>query len=109
ATRLDARLDSLGRGRQLLASRREALVVPADIGLVGSLNLRPLVSNGALELGPLVLDHRLSASDALVHLLLDALQRLPALLLVDARDDVQGEVQDPLQVAGTDVEQDAQA
>src|SRR5439155_21888260 len=85
------------------------LIVPADIGLVGCLNLRLLVGDGALELGPLVLDHRLGASDALVHLLLDALQRLLALVLVDARDDVQGEVEDPLQVAGADVEQDAHA
>src|SRR5439155_9590188 len=109
ATRLDARLDPLGCGRQLLAARREALVVSTDVGLVASLNLRLLVGDGALELGPLVLDHRLGASDARVHLLLDALQRLLALVLVDARDDIQSEVKYPLQVAGADVEQDAQA
>src|SRR5439155_1005871 len=76
-------------------------------------HLRALGSKGivdaALELGPLVLGRRLGASDALVHLLLDALERLLALVLVDARDDIQGEVKDPLQAAGADVEQDAQA
>src|SRR5207244_8874267 len=109
AATLEGRLDLLGRGRQLLAASREALVVTADIGLVGGLNLRLLVGDGALELAALVVDDRLGAGDALVHLLFDALQRLLALVLVDAGDDVQGEVQDPLQVPRADVQQDPEA
>ena len=42
-------------------------------------------------------------------LLLDVGGEPLARLLVDARDDVQGEVQDPLEVARADVEQDAEA
>src|SRR4029077_11393389 len=106
---LERPLDLLGRGRQLLAAGRETLVVAADIGLVGSLNLRLLVGYGALELAALVVDDRLGASDPLIHLLFDALQRLLALVLVDAGDHVQGEVQDPLEVPRAYVQQDPEA
>jgi hypothetical protein len=76
---------------------------------VGGLDLRALVGHGGLELDLLLVDDGLGAGDPVLGLLVDALHRLLALRLVDARDDVQGEVEDALEVARADVEQDAEA
>ena len=85
ALRLELGLGRLERGRQLVA-------VALDVGLELGLELAEALAGLAAAAGGLLLDVR---GEAL------------AGLLVDARDDVQGEVQDPLEVAGADVEQDA--
>ena len=72
---------------------------PQLVGLAADVRLQR-----RLELGePLA-----AGAAAALRLLLERAQRALAGLLVDVGDDVQGEVQDPLEVAGADVEQDAE-
>ena len=105
---LQRRLDLLGGGGQLLGTRGESLVLAAAIGIEGPLHLRLLVGDRLLELGLAGVQRFAGARDARLHLLVDADQRLLALALVHAAHDVHGEVEDALQVARADVEQDAQ-
>ena len=51
----------------------------------------------------------LAVAAAALGLLVERLERPPAGVLVDVGDDVEREVEDPLEVAGADVEQDAEA
>jgi hypothetical protein len=106
---LEGRLGLLAGCGQLLATGGHLLVGPGRIGLVLGGDLRALLGHGGLQLGALGLDQLAGAADPIGHLLVNAGERLLALLLVDARDDVQREVQDPLQVARAHVEQDSQA
>ena len=106
---LDGGLDRLAGGDQLLGAglllTGEALL----LGGVGRLDLGTLVGDSRLELRLLLIDHGLGGGDSLLGLLVDALGGLLALRLVDTGDDVQGEVEDALQVARADVEQDPEA
>ena len=78
----------------VVGERRAQLVALAlDVGLQLLLELRQALAAGAA---------------ATLGLLLERLQGALARLLVDVGDDVQREVEDALEVAGADVEQDAE-
>src|SRR5690242_4510754 len=80
----------------LVNGLRDAALDPLDLliaALLGVLNLRR--------------DLLLALLDARLHALFDAGERLSARLLIHPRDDVEGEVQDALQVARREVEQQA--
>ena len=93
---------------QLLGTRPDQLVGARHVGVMLGGDLRALLGDRGLELRLLGLDHLAGTGDPLGHLLVDAGERLLALVLVDAGDDVEREVEDPLQVARADVEQDAE-
>ena len=109
AALLEGRLELLGGGRQLLAARPHQLVGAARLGLVLAGDLRALFGDGRLQLGALDLHKVARPRGPLGQLLIDPGQRLLTLVLVDARHDVQREIQDPLQVARADIEEDAEA
>ena len=97
------RLDDLGRARLalLLALLLEALEVAVE--LVGE--LVDVRRQAVLELG----EGLAAASTAARGLVIELLEQLGAGVLVHPGDDVLGEVEDALQVARADVEEDAEA
>src|SRR5205085_7184487 len=91
-----------------------ALGLPAGRGELGALGPLALqLAQALLELGQALADLVVAApvdlALLLVDLLLDVREVLVAALLVHARDDVRGEVDDPLEVLRGDVEQVAEA
>ena len=98
-------LDGLGRRADLVGALRAlALEVGQELAVGG-----PQLLGMPLEGGPLlrlrVVD--LAVGPAALGLLVERLERPATGVLVDVGDDEQGEVEDPLEVAGADVEEDA--
>src|SRR6185503_14268942 len=104
----EACLDLLCRGDDLLGAIR-ALGLELRLGVLqGGGQLGAILLDVGLELRLEVADPLPGFTTAAGGLFLDVRGEALARLLVDRGDDVQGEVQDPLEVAGADVEQDAQ-
>src|SRR5438093_667825 len=106
---LELGLDGLGGGDDLLRPDRPLLL---EVGLGGGQGLVQLVllaidvgAELVLQLGQLLA----GLAAAALGLVLEGLERSLPGVLVDVRDDVQGEVEDSLEVARADVEKDAQA
>src|SRR6185436_18315313 len=102
-------LDGLGRGDDLLGPDRSLLL---EVGLRRREGGGQLVL-GLVDVGPeavLQLGQLLAGlAAATLGLVLERLERSLARVLVDVRDDVEGEVEDALEVPRADVEEDAEA
>src|SRR4029079_9482310 len=105
----ELRLDGLGRGDDLLGPDGALLL---EVGFRRREGGRQLVlrlvdvgAEAVLQLGQLLA----GLAAPTLGLVLECLERPLARVLVDVRDDVQGEVEDALEVPRADVEEDAQA
>src|SRR5207247_891352 len=105
---LELFLDLRRGGRESVGVGGELLLLLADALLGGGPDAHDLRRGPALDRAGAVRDRLLEPADLAFRLFLDLLEDALALVLVDVRDEVEREVQDPLQVARGHVEQDAE-
>jgi len=104
---LELFLDLRRGGRESVGVGGELLLLLADALLGGCADAHDLRRGTALDRAGAVRDRLLEPADLAFRLFLDLLEHALALVLVDVRDEIEREVQDPLEVARGHVEQDA--